>query len=84
MLGYCGGAFRGWQRVESATGRRAPYATAHKTELYVPRISRAPRAEPDSIAGLSWNSRAGMVALSRTGRPRPKMPESSRTGKRLD
>jgi hypothetical protein len=25
---------------------------------------------------------AGMVALSRTGKPRPKMPESSRTGKR--
>jgi hypothetical protein len=27
---------------------------------------------------------AGMVALSRTGKPRPKMPESSRTGMRLD
>jgi hypothetical protein len=27
-------AFREGQRVESATGRRAPYATAYKTELY--------------------------------------------------
>ena len=27
-------AFREWRRVESATGRRAPYATAYKTELY--------------------------------------------------
>ena len=25
---------REWQRVESATGRRAPYATAYKTEVY--------------------------------------------------
>jgi len=26
-------AFREWQRVKCATGRRAPYATAYKAEL---------------------------------------------------